>query len=193
MNRQKVKRQNTKEIIINTTKELFYSIGYENTTIDLILEKANIAKGTFYYNFKSKEEILEIIAQDLMLNFEQEIKSDIENNIHSLELIDKIIYQLADWAIQNPEINKALIIQRFSIVNNTNFKHNSSFRKLISYVIKKAQDDGLIRIDINNFELSQMLGMMIFQAMINWHSDPSINLKEKFKNCLDVFFSGAKL
>ncbi len=38
---------------------MFVSKGYENTSIDEIIEEAGIAKGTFYYHFKSKEELLE--------------------------------------------------------------------------------------------------------------------------------------
>lgn len=192
MNRQKVKRQGTKETIINTAKGLFYTIGYENTTIDLILDKANIAKGTFYYNFKSKEEILNIIAKELMLDFKEKIKSDIDKNVSSILLIEKIVYQMADWAIENPEINKALILNRFQSFSNNEY-HDSSFRQVTSYVIKKAQEDKLIRNDIDYFELSQMLGMMILQAMVNWHYDNSIDLKQKFKNCLDIFFRGVIL
>jgi len=38
---------------------MFISNGYENTSVDEIIEKAGIAKGTYYYYFKSKEQMLE--------------------------------------------------------------------------------------------------------------------------------------
>lgn len=38
---------------------MFLSRGYENTSVDAIIEEAKIAKGTFYYYFESKEHLLE--------------------------------------------------------------------------------------------------------------------------------------
>ena len=39
--------------------KMFISNGYENTSVDEIIEKAGIAKGTYYYYFESKEQTLE--------------------------------------------------------------------------------------------------------------------------------------
>ncbi|WP_353963340.1 helix-turn-helix domain-containing protein [Tepidibacillus marianensis] len=37
--------------------DVFSEYGFEKAKMDLIAEKANVAKGTIYYHFKSKEEI----------------------------------------------------------------------------------------------------------------------------------------
>ncbi len=49
-----------REEIIKTSLELFLKTGYDNTSVNDIVESLNIAKGTFYYYFKSKEEIFEV-------------------------------------------------------------------------------------------------------------------------------------
>ncbi len=61
-----------KEEIINVAQELFVLKGYENTSTNDILEKVGIARGTLYYHFKSKEEILDAIISRI-------IKSTVEN------------------------------------------------------------------------------------------------------------------
>ena len=38
---------------------MFISRGYENTSVDEIIEAAGIAKGTYYYYFQNKEQMLE--------------------------------------------------------------------------------------------------------------------------------------
>jgi len=43
--------------ILSTATELFQSQGYNSTGINQIIDEARIAKGSFYYNFKSKEEL----------------------------------------------------------------------------------------------------------------------------------------
>lgn len=47
--------------ILDTAEKLFADRGYANTTINDILAVIDIAKGTFYYYYKSKEEVMDAI------------------------------------------------------------------------------------------------------------------------------------
>jgi AcrR family transcriptional regulator len=49
--------------IIDAAERLFNDNGYEETPVEEIIKQAGIAKGTFYYYFKSKEEILDAIVK----------------------------------------------------------------------------------------------------------------------------------
>ncbi len=48
--------------IILTSEKLFRENGYRKTSVDAIIKEMGVAKGTFYYYFKSKEEVLEAIV-----------------------------------------------------------------------------------------------------------------------------------
>lgn len=50
-----------KKEILDIAEELFVKKGYDNTSTSDILERAGIARGTLYYHFKSKEEILDAL------------------------------------------------------------------------------------------------------------------------------------
>ena len=54
-----------REILI-AARELFVKKGYEQTSVNDILKIVDIAKGTFYYYFASKEEVLEAIILDIV-------------------------------------------------------------------------------------------------------------------------------
>jgi AcrR family transcriptional regulator len=43
--------------IIQVATKVFASDGYENASVDMIVEKAGVAKGTFYYYFKTKDDL----------------------------------------------------------------------------------------------------------------------------------------
>ncbi len=45
--------------LLDIAYKMFISRGYENTSVDDIIEAAGIAKGTYYYYFESKEQMLE--------------------------------------------------------------------------------------------------------------------------------------
>jgi len=49
--------------ILDAAERLFYSIGYENCSVNEILREVGIAKGTFYHYFKSKEEAMDAVIQ----------------------------------------------------------------------------------------------------------------------------------
>lgn len=50
-----------KNEILDAAGRLFSTKGYEKCTVNDILDEVGIAKGTFYYYFKSKEEVLDAI------------------------------------------------------------------------------------------------------------------------------------
>jgi AcrR family transcriptional regulator len=47
--------------ILDTAETLFFTKGYGKTTVNDILQAIGIAKGTFYYYFKSKEEVMDAV------------------------------------------------------------------------------------------------------------------------------------
>jgi len=55
-----------KREILVAARELFVKKGYEQTSVNDILKIVDIAKGTFYYYFASKEEVLEAIILDIV-------------------------------------------------------------------------------------------------------------------------------
>lgn len=52
--------------IIDTAEELFNAHGYQETQISDIVKTIGVAQGTFYYYFKSKEEVVEAIVRRKM-------------------------------------------------------------------------------------------------------------------------------
>ncbi len=59
-------RDERRSEIIATASRLFHEIGYAKCSVDRIINEIGVAKGTFYYYFKSKPDILQaIVAQTL--------------------------------------------------------------------------------------------------------------------------------
>lgn len=63
-----------KQVILETATRIFARFGYNKTALDEIAQEANIAKGTIYYYFSSKEEI-----------FLQVVKAQFANYIHEMQ------------------------------------------------------------------------------------------------------------
>ncbi|MDF2473998.1 MAG: TetR family transcriptional regulator [Anaerocolumna sp.] len=77
--------------ILDAAERLFHKKGYDKCTVNDILKEVAIAKGTFYYYFKSKEEVMDAIVSrytDIVITRAEEMlkKDDIspeEKLIHA--------------------------------------------------------------------------------------------------------------
>ena len=65
------KGERRKQELLGIAYRLFLSRGYENTSVDDIIDEAGIAKGTYYYYFESKEQTLEKVID--MMDREEEM------------------------------------------------------------------------------------------------------------------------
>jgi len=56
----------TREKIVSAAMELFAKKGFDKSTVDEIVAKAGVAKGTFYLYFKSKDDLIKELAFETM-------------------------------------------------------------------------------------------------------------------------------
>jgi len=60
------KGERRKNELIKIAYRKFLENGYEQTSVDEIIEEAQIAKGTYYYYFQSKEQMLEEVVEMML-------------------------------------------------------------------------------------------------------------------------------
>lgn len=58
--------KNRKQELLEIAYKMFITKGYDNTSVDEIIKEADIAKGTFYYYFDSKDEVLDLVINDMI-------------------------------------------------------------------------------------------------------------------------------
>lgn len=84
-----------KNEILDAANELFSQKGFDGTSTGDILERVHIARGTLYYHFKSKEDIMDALIERFtsrMLLAAQKITAD--KNIPVKERLIKVILSL---------------------------------------------------------------------------------------------------
>ena len=95
------------ESLLNASFELFTSQGINKTSISDIVEKACVAKGTFYLYFKDKYDIRNrLIAHKSSQLFIQAYNALRDNDVHGLE--NEIVF-LMDYVLDELAANKGLL------------------------------------------------------------------------------------
>ena len=133
------KGEKRKQDLIQIAYRLFVSRGYENTSVDEIIGEAGIAKGTYYYYFQSKEQMLEEVI-GMMLQAEAE---KAEAVLHTdLSVPEKIIGIIASVqpAREERTIDHALHQPENVLMHN---KVKERICDLIVPVLSRAAEEGV--------------------------------------------------
>jgi AcrR family transcriptional regulator len=138
-----------REEIIDASLELFCEKGYENSSVQSIVKKVGIAQGTFYYYFKSKEEIIDSII-DEYFNAVIKILMPVINDkkMNALEKIEGILRK--EFGFIGDEKNgerivKLHFIEEMSVHQKLLTLHVVRYAPLITKIIKQGVKEGLVK------------------------------------------------
>lgn len=84
----KRKERNTKGKIVSAAWKLFYEQGYDNTTIEEIIDESGTSKGSFYHYFDGKDSLLSSLSY-LFDDKYLELEHIIDENMNAF---DKLMY-----------------------------------------------------------------------------------------------------
>ena len=90
-----------KNEILDAAEELFAARGYEATSTGEILDRVGIARGTLYYHFRSKEEILDALIERMnrgLIARAEKIAGD-----RSIPVVERIVRTIAGMNLEDGE------------------------------------------------------------------------------------------
>ncbi|RWZ58240.1 TetR/AcrR family transcriptional regulator [Halobacillus fulvus] len=89
-----VKEKGRKEKILETSIELFGKKGFQETSIQDIVSANDLTKGSFYYYFKSKEDVLVYIHERFINHLLHEQEMIIESATSNREKLEAVVKML---------------------------------------------------------------------------------------------------
>ena len=173
MTRQRLPKEERKHQIQEAAKGIILEKGYENTTMDEVIEKSGMSTGGVYHYYKSVYEIFyDIMAEGL--DYGDKRLVNVNKNINSF-----VEYQLAKIFDDNEY--KAL----FSILLR-GIARNEELRKMYDELNVKFKD--IMHKDFLNSEVlvpmldDEFLVFFIHSLMLGYESFASLGSKEVFKD-----------
>ena len=155
--------KNKKEQILDVSLALFMEKGYDNTSISDILSKLDIARGTLYYHFESKEAIMDMIIE----RSAKQIVEDAEKIVSQEELTvyEKMFSLFASISMKRL-VGGSLMIDYLNQPQNALFheKSNRVFMKKITPLLGGIIKEGTVEDLFDNifpYESAETILIMI--------------------------------
>lgn len=162
--------RNTKGRIVDAAWELFYEQGYENTTIDEIVERSETSKGSFYHYFDGKDALLSSLSYLFDKKYD-ELKLQIPADMNSY---DKLLYLNHELflMIEN-RISLDLLARLFSTQLTTAgekhlLDHNRTYFRLLRQYIIEGQNRKQIKTEFSVNEIMKAYAMYERAILYDW-------------------------
>lgn len=162
--------RNTKGRIVSAAWKLFYEQGYDNTTVDDIVEESETSKGSFYHYFEGKDALLSSLSFLFDEKYE-ELMPTIDPKMHS---IDKLLYLNRElFSMIENTVSLELLARLFSTQLITKGERylldlDRTYYRVLRQIIQEGLSKGEIRSDTTVSELSKLYALCERGLMYDW-------------------------
>ena len=175
----KTKEERRNEII-ETAGKLFEEKGYEQTQVQDIVNEIGVAKGLFYYYFKSKDEVMEELADRYADAIIDAVNKLIDKDITTFDKINRIFQIFIDSAEKKSGIFMGILYVKNGITHERIFFNvGKKMVPLVTELILSGNDNGECNCSDPKF-ITEFLVSGLFNIMNQVSPDEKIDyLKEK--------------
>ena len=183
----------TKSRIVSSAWKLFYQNGYENTTIDDIVEESHTSKGSFYHYFESKDALM----GSLSYLFDEKYMELNETMDPSLDPIEKLIYMNQELflMIENT-VSVSILSQLFSSQLVTKGERHlldpdRMYFKMLRQIAIDGKNAGIFLDDLSVTDITKAYALYERAIMYDWcMSSGSYSICQYSQKMLPLFLKG---
>lgn len=162
--------RNTRSKIVSAAWELFYENGYDETTVDDIVERSGTSKGSFYHYFAGKDALL----SSLSTLFDEKYQELTETMPPDMDCFERLIYLNHElfFMIEN-SVSLELLARLLSTqLTTSSEKHlmdlNRYYFRLLRKICAEGQQTGQLRGDISVNEMVRIYALQERALLYDW-------------------------
>ena len=185
--------RNTKGRIIQAAWQLFYRQGYDDTTVEEIIEESGTSRGSFYHYFEGKDALLSSVSY----LFDEKYAELMETMDPQMNSFDQLMYLNRElFAMIENSISLDLLARLYSSQLITKgdkhlLDHNRLYYKVLRQIVMKGQERGGLRPDITVNEMVRVYALCERALIYDWClSNGDYSLLKYGQNMMPMFFQG---
>lgn len=136
--------RNTKGKIVSAAWKLFYEQGFDETTVEDIVEESETSKGSFYHYFEGKDDLLGTLSY-LFDEKYQEISETLnmeENTFEILMYLNRELFEMVENSISVELVARLYSTQVITHGERHLLDHDRYYYKLLRQVINTGKQRG---------------------------------------------------
>jgi AcrR family transcriptional regulator len=178
----------TRQRLVRAALDLWAERGFENgiedTTVEEIVQAAGVTKGTFYFHFARKEEILLEMGWDTAAVANEEARRCLKAGRDLDDSLTRVIGVLGRHVRAAPPaaVGRAVAEFRRTQPNEQDAAGRVGFGHGFEALFARAQEEGELPSDIDAPEMAQMLQTLVMDSILDWsagHSDLGASLRSR--------------
>ncbi len=187
--------KDTREKIINTAWKLFYEEGFGETTINDIIREADISKGTFYYYFRSKDDLLGTLSEILDREY-QRLEGEEPEGMNCFDRLIWLNYEVhsfmertMDYRLLSYLYSAQIVKESFSALLN----RNRYYYRYVERLMEEGRNNGELTDRMAVSDMVRYFSMCERALVTEWcMNNGSFSLGEFSKQCFPVMMQGLK-
>ena len=192
---EKVKKESMKNRIVSAAWQLFYEKGYNGTTVDDIIELSGTSKGSFYYYFNTKDELLNTLSM-ILDEFYEELETTMDETMNSFDMLLYMNYEAHTMMEEKISIDLLASLYSTQLVAQGErhlLDQNRTYYKLVIKVVDEGQKRGQIRGDVPVSDVAKYYAMCERALVSDWCLNKgSYSLGEYSKECMPIMMEHFK-
>lgn len=192
----KKNERNTKGKIINAAWDLFYERGYEDTTVDEIIEQSGTSKGSFYHYFEGKDALL----GSLSYIFDEEYQKLLDTMGEDMTCFEKLLYlntQLFSMIEERIDIDLLTRLYSTQLITKGEkqlLDNKRLYYKLLRKIVTEGQKNKEISDKMTSNEIVKLYAMSERALIYDWClCKGEYSLTSYAKMVMPMFLSGIRL
>jgi AcrR family transcriptional regulator len=168
LSRRERKKEETRHRIFHAAVGLFREKGFEQTTVDDITEKADVAKGTFFNYFPRKETVLAYLSEERLLAIEENAGALLaEARPVRQKLLDLYSTAATSYA-EDRELSRYVLVELMAHAFSPANEVMTRWHDQIVRLIVQGQEAGDLRRDVDPMRCEELLQGMYFATLYQW-------------------------
>ena len=191
-----VKKKDVKSRIVAAAWQLFYEKGYNGTTVDDIIALSDTSKGSFYYYFSTKDELLDTLSL-ILDDYYEELETEMDpkmNSFHKLLYLNYKVHTMMEEKISRELLASLYSTQLVSERQSHLLDQNRNYYKLITKIVDEGQKRVQIRADISVSEVTRYYALCERALVSDWCLNKGkYSLGEYSKECMPYMMEHFKV
>ena len=168
ISRRERKKDETRSRIFHAAIDLFRKKGFEQTTVDEITERADVAKGTFFNYFPRKESVLGFLSEIRLLEVEANAGRMLEECRPAREKLLELYATAATSYEEDHDLSRYVVLELMGRAFASSEDLAMRWNELVVRLIRQGHDWGELRRDVDAARLEAFLTGIYYATIYTW-------------------------